>query len=61
MEGSVHAVEKEVRELSRSSAIKATGVDVEVARRRRRLNADMEAILDKMQTKRQEFDDVDAR
>ena len=34
---------------------------MEVARRRRRLNADMEAILDTMQTKRQEFDDVDAR
>ena len=59
MEGSVHAVEKETRELSRTSAIRESGVDFDVVRRRRRLQADLDSLLDKIQGKRDEFAAVD--
>jgi hypothetical protein len=60
-EGSIHVTERELREISRQSAIKDGKVDMEVSRRRRRLNADMESLLDKVQTKRDQFLEVDAR
>jgi hypothetical protein len=61
LEGGIHATEREIRELSQTSALKDGVLNFDVAKKKRRLNSDLESLLDRLQVKRKEFLDLDAR
>lgn len=42
------------------SAVRDGGVDLEISKKKRRLNAELESLLDKMQSKQEEFMSLDA-
>lgn len=61
LEGSITATEREIREIANTSAIRDGSVDMEISKKKRRLNADLDSLVDRMQVKREEFmvlDDV---
>ena len=60
IEGSIGVTEREIREISTQSAIRAGGVDFEVSKKKKRLNAELDSWLDKLQTKQHEYMKVDA-
>jgi hypothetical protein len=55
LEGSITATEREIREIANLSAIRDGGVDMEISKKKRRLNADLDSLVDRMQVKREEF------
>jgi hypothetical protein len=61
IEGAIRATEREVRDLAQTSAVKDGRVNMEVTKKKRRLNADLDSLLDRVQVKRSEFLDVDGR
>ncbi len=60
IDGSINATEREIREFANISAIRDGGIDLDVTRKKRRLNAELDSLLDKMQSKREEFLKLDA-
>lgn len=60
IDGSINATEREIREFANVSAIREGGVDLDISRKKRRLNAELDSLLDKMQSKREEFLKLDA-
>lgn len=61
IEGGIASTESQIRDFSTVSAVRETGIDIEISRKKKRLNADLDSLIDRLQVKKEEFMALDEK
>lgn len=61
IEGGIASTESQIRDFSTVSAVRETGINIEISRKKKRLNADLDSLIDRLQVKKEEFMALDEK